>query len=218
MAGPKPTYRIFTVPERLDRALINTRSPDIKEILLSPPGLRPNSFGYRGLSRTQLTPEGIEGTGITAEQELTLLENGYLELRCPLRNALFQWYKEESGVPDADWLYPYAVLEMPLSFLKVAKALYELANIRTDLRLRQEYRNVTGFVLPSGHPGNPFFGRELKAFEGEHIVSREVHLSPDYKPGRVARELVGEVYAYFGYGANAIPLIEDEVIQESEPV
>ena len=218
MADPKPTYRIFTVPEHLDRALINTRSPEVKEILMSPPGLRPNSFGYRGLSRTQLTPEGIEGAGITAEQELTLLENGYLELRCPLRNALFQWYKEESGVSDADWLYPYAVLEMPLSFLKVAKVLYELANIRTDLRLRQEYRNVAGFALPSGHPGNPFFGRDLRSFEGEHIASREVHLSLDYKPGRVVRELVEEVYAYFGYGANAIPLIEDVVIQESEPV
>ena len=185
---------------------------------MSPPGLRPNSFGYRGLSRTQLTPEGIEGAGITAEQELTLLENGYLELSCPLRNALFQWYKEESGVPEADWLYPYAVLELPLSFLKVAKKLYELADVRTDLRLRQEYRNVTGFVLPSGHPGNPLFGRELRPFEGQHIISREVHLNYDYKPASVARDLVEEVYEYFGYSADAIPLLEDAVTQESEPV
>ena len=162
--------------------------------------------------------EGIEGAGITAEQELTLLENGYLELRCPLRNALFQWYKEESGVPEADWLYPYTVLEMPLSFLKVAKILYELADVRTDLRLRQEYRNVTGFVLPSGHPGNPFFGRDLRPFEDEHIVSREVPLSPEYNPGRVARALVEEVYAYFGYSANVIPVLEDVVTQEAEPV
>jgi hypothetical protein len=78
MAGPKPTYRIFTVPEHLDRVLINTRSLDVREILMSPPGLRPSGFGYHGLSSIQLTPEGVEGVGISAEQKLILLENGYL--------------------------------------------------------------------------------------------------------------------------------------------
>jgi len=107
---------------------------------------------------------------------------------------------------------------MPLSILKVAKALYGLVDIRTDLRLRQDYRNVAGFVLPSGHPGNPFFGRELRSSESEHIVSREIHLSPDFEPERVARELAEEVYTYFGYGAKEIPRLEDVMVQESEPV
>ncbi len=68
MAGPK--YSIFIVPERLDKALIDTRSLAVEEILLSPPNLRPDCFGFRGLSKIRLTPEGIEGVGITAEQEL----------------------------------------------------------------------------------------------------------------------------------------------------
>ena len=79
MASPK--YRIFIVPERLDKAPIDTRSLAVEEILLSPPNLRPDCFGFRGLSKIRLTPEGIEGVGITAEQELTLMKNGYLELR-----------------------------------------------------------------------------------------------------------------------------------------
>ena len=212
MAGPK--YRIFIAPERLDKALIDTRSLAVKEILLSPPNLRPDCFGFRGLSKTRLTPEGIEGIGITAEQELTLTKNGYLELRCPLRSALFQWYKEEAGVPDVNWLYPYAVLEMPLSILKVAKALYEIANIRTNIRLGQEYRNVAGFALPYGHPRSPFFGRKLKAFEGQHIVSREIVLNSDYEPRRVARVLVEEVYTHFGYKENEVPQLEDAVDRE----
>ena len=41
----------------------------------------------REFGRTQLTPEGIEGTGMT-EQEITLLENGYFELRSPLSERL----------------------------------------------------------------------------------------------------------------------------------
>lgn len=214
MNGPKPMYRIFIVPEQLDRAKVNTRSPEVQSLLTSPPGLRPNSFGYCGLSKTQLTPEGIEGTGITAEQKIVLLENGYFELRCPLRNALFQWYKEESGYADADWLYPYTVQEMPLSFLKVAKHLYALCQVHTSLRLRQEYRNVAGFVLASGHPGNPMFARDAIPFEGKHIVARERTLDHDFIPGKIARQLVEEVYAHFGYGEDKIPLLDEVVTSE----
>lgn len=214
MAAPKPMYRIFAVPERLDGVLIDTKSLAVKKILMSPPNLRPNCFGFRGLSKTQLTPESIEGVGITAEQELTLLENGYLELRCPLRSVLFQWYKEESGVPYMNWLYPYAVLEMPLSILKVAKALYEISDIRTNIRLGQEYQNVAGFALPYGHPRSPFFGEKLRLFKGQHIVNREITISPDYEPSQVARVLVEDVYAHFGYKANEVPYLEDAVDRE----
>ena len=74
MSGPKPTCRIFIVPEPLDRTAVCTRSEAVKSLLMSPPGLRPGGFGFRGLGRTQLTPEGIEGTGMTG-QEVVLLES-----------------------------------------------------------------------------------------------------------------------------------------------
>ena len=208
MSDPEPTYRIFIVPERLDRAAVCTRSDAVKDLLTSPPGLRPGGFGYRGLGRTQLTPEGIEGTGMTG-QEIVLLENGYFELRSPLRNASFQWLKEQSCFSDADWLYPYAVQEMPLAFLSVAKALYKLCDVGADLRIRQEYRSVNGFYLPPGHPGNPLFPGETKRYVGDHIVGQELTLASGFVPGQICRQLVGEVYAHFSYGSEEIPLLEE---------
>ncbi len=208
MSDPKPTYRIFIVPERLDSAAVCTRSEGVRSLLMSPPGLRPGGFGYRGLGRTQLTPEGIEGTGMTG-QEIVLLENGYFELRSPLRNASFQWFKEQSRFADADWLYPYAVQEMPLTFLSVARALFKLCDVGVDLRMRQEYRNVNGFVLPSGHPGNPLFAEDSKRYGGDHIVGRELTLASGFVPAQACWQLVEEVYARFGYGTEEIPLLEE---------
>lgn len=208
MSHPIPTYRIFIVPERLDSAAVCTRSEAVRSLLMSPSGLRPGGFGYRGLGRTQLTPEGIEGTGMT-EQEITLLENGYFELRSPLRNASFQWLKEQWGFSNGDWLYPYAVQEMPLTFLLVAKSLYKLCNVGANLRLRQEYRNVSGFVLPPGHPGNPLFAEDSKRYGGDHIVGQELTLASGFVPAQACRQLVEEVYAHFGYGTEVIPLLEE---------
>ena len=208
MSEPIPTYRIFIVPERLDSAAVCTRSEAVRSLLMSPPGLRPGGFGYRGLGRTQLTPEGIEGTGMTG-QEILLLENGYFELRSPLRNASFQWLKDQSRFADADWLYPYAVQEMPLTFLSVAKALYKLCDVGADLRLRQEYRNVKAFVLPSGHPGNPLFAENSKPYRRDHIVGRELPLASDFVPAQTCRQLVEEVYACFDYETEEIPLLEE---------
>ena len=180
----------------------------MKSLLMSPPGLRPGGFGFRGLGRTQLTPEGIEGTGMTG-QEIVLLENGFFELRSPLRNASFQWFKEQSRFADADWLYPYAVQEMPLSFLSVAKALYKLCAVGRDLRIRQEYRNVSGFVLPPGHPGNPLFPEGAKRYGGDHVIGRHLTVAPGFVPEQTCRQLVEEVYAHFDYGTEEIPLLEE---------
>ena len=68
MSGPEPTYRIFIVPGPLDRTAVCTRSEAVKSLLMSPPGLRPGGFGFRGLGRTQLTPEGTVAPGFVPAQ------------------------------------------------------------------------------------------------------------------------------------------------------
>lgn len=204
-----PAYRIYCVPERLERGLIDSRSAEIQRLIKSPAHLRPNSFGYRGLSNIHLTGEGIRGVGVTAEQELILLENGYIELSCPLRNRLFQWKKEDSEFDKDDWLYPYAIAELPASFLRTASELYTSINVMSKIRIRQEYRNVKGFVLVAGHPGNPMFGIHCKRFEGDDLISKAYVVDPGFDPARIARQLIEEVYHQFGFETEEIPLIEE---------
>jgi hypothetical protein len=212
MGKNTPAYRIYCVPEQLERGLIDTSRADVRKLLKRPRHLRPNSFGYRGLSTIRPTAEGIRGTGETAEQELILLENGYLELSCPVRNSLFQWRKEQAGFADVDWLYPYAVVEMPASFLRVAWELYSLVEVNSPIRIGQEYRNIEGFVLVAGHPANPFFGtnwRDAKTFQERDLIGKAHVVEAVFSPEKEARRLILEVYEYFGFDSGAVPEIEE---------
>ncbi len=204
-----PAYRIYCIPVIPSRDLINTLDIKVQQIVKRPPRLRPNSFGYRGLSEIRPTPEGIKGVGVTADQELVLLKNGYIELNCPLRNRLFQWKKEDYGYTNMDWLYPYAVAEMPASFLRMAKALYELAKVRGKIQIGQEYRNIKGFILVSGHPSNPFFKFNENDFKDDHIVCKPNVVDELFDENEAARTLIEEVYRHFGFDRENVPEITE---------
>lgn len=215
MVKQTSAYRIYCVPEKLQRTLVDTSSPEVQNLLRRPSHLRPNSFGYRGLNSVRPTSEGLRGTGETAEQELIVLENGYIELSCPVRNALFQWRREESGFGNTDWLYPYAVVEMPISFLRLARDLYSSAGLTSQIRVAQEYRNIRGFLLVAGHPASPLFGREKRLFDEQDLIGKTRVVGADFNPEKLARELIAEAYLQFGFDTDAIPEIEEAWMQES---
>ena len=85
--------------------------------------------------------------------EVVILKNGFLELRSPLSSTPFQWFKEESGIStDLKWLYPYAVCEFPVTFMRLVKAIYSAVGIDSKIIVQQEYRNLSGFLLVGRHP------------------------------------------------------------------
>lgn len=204
-----PAYRIYCIPKIPSKGMIDTRDREIQKLVEKPPRLRPSSFGYTGLVGIRMTPEGIKGVGVTADQELVLLENGYIELSCALRNRHFQWKKEDYGYKDIDWLYPYTVAEMPASFLRMVKDLYELAKVKSQIKIGQEYRNIKGFILVGGHPSNPFFGFEEEAFEGDHIICRTIVVDAEFDEKEAAKALIEEVYSYFKIRREMIPEIKE---------
>lgn len=205
-----PTYRIFTVPKELRRNLVNTRDNKIRDILFNPPVVRDLGFGFRGVHKIRPIQEGIKGDGIKGEQEIVLLDNGYLELRSPLENSLFQWRRTESGFHDTNWLYPYAVCELPVTFLMLAKQIYAMSKVSSSIVVKQEYWNVNGFVLMPGHPANPFFmSFDGAKYKRENIIGKQMELALDFEPDNVAYQLVQEVYDYFGFGEKQIPLFDE---------
>ena len=209
----QPYYRICAVPQELTSDKVDTRSEDIRETMYNPPDRRYGNFGVTGILEREkvLSYEGISGPNVTGG-EITLLKNGYLEVRCPLRDTQFQWRREESRI-SADWLYPYVVCEFPVTFLKLVKKIYQKSGIDSKVLIRQEYHNLTGFMLPRGNPSNIGFG----AFQDESnvyalsrpIISKQT-VPPDFDPEQIAYELVKDVYEYFGLDPQWIPAFDED--------
>ena len=208
----EPYYRIFAVPTELNPDTVDTRSENIRAILQNPPNIRYAGFGVTGILERDMIrlPEGIKGSNM-GSGEILLLKNGFLEVRCPLAKSHFQWRRDEARI-STPWLYPYVVCEFPVSFLKLVKAIYEVSGIDSSITVQQEYRDLTGFMLPKGNPSNIGFA----AFQDERsvytpsdpIISKRT-VESDFAPDQVAYDLVKEVYDYFGLDERWIPAFDE---------
>ena len=211
----QPYYRIFALPDESNRNFVSTDDLCIRDILYNPPNKRWAGFGVTGLLKREVSQlkEGISGHNITGGH-ITLLKNGYFEVICPI-NIQFQrgWGSPQFAIPNSvKWLYPYVVIEFPVSFMRLLKDIYDESDINSGVTIEQYYHNITGYALPEGPPTYPTFG----AFIDERGVYEEVtplrsqqRVSNDFIPDHVAYNLVADVYAKFGLGAKAIPAFDE---------
>lgn len=208
----EPYYRILAVPETLNPDAVSTQADRIRALLRDPPGRRFANFGVKGIMSTELSrfPEGIGGPN-RRDGTITLLKNGFLEVRCPLSDSQFQWRRTESGISE-EWLYPYVVCEFPVTFLRLAQAIYTESGIDSKIFIRQEYHNLNGFILIDGRPDS-VFDREQRVYEHSvPITSQPQHtpVDPDFVPDHVAYNLVKDVYDYFGFDKAYIPAFDED--------
>ena len=209
----EPYYRIFAVPEELDRNAIDTGNDNIRSILQKPPNIRRTGFGVTGMLERDMSPstEGIKGTNI-GSGEIILLKNGFLEVRCSLANSYFQWMHDQSGL-STPWLYPHVVCEFPVSFLKLLKGLYEVSGINSRIVIQQEYHNLENYVLIGGNPSNPFFRRSpcgTQVYQSSEPIISERTVESNFVPDYVAYDLVKGLYESFGLDAEWIPDFDEE--------
>ena len=203
----QPYYRIFALPRELNPDAVDTGSENIRSILRNPPNIRYAGFGVTGILERDMVPfsEGIKGSNM-GSGEIFLLQNGFLEVQCPLLNTHFQWKREEARIPTP-WLYPCVVCEFPVSFLKLVKGIYKASGIDSNVIIQQEYHNLRGFMFPKGHPSNIGFS----AFQDERsvykhsdpIVSKQT-VDSNFVPDHVAYDLVKDVYDRFGLDERSI--------------
>lgn len=180
--------------------------------MCNPPDRRYGNFGVTGIMDREMlsSPEGIKGPNVTGG-EIILLKNGFLEVRCPLRDTQFQWRHHESGI-TTEWLYPYVVCEFPVTFLRLVKRIYKESNIDLKVLIRQEYHNLTGFMLVKGNPSNMSFG----AFQDDGCVYTEPRpiiskrtVERDFNPEYIAYDLIKDVYDSFGFNEKWIPAFDE---------
>ena len=212
----QPYYRIFALPDEPHRNVVSTEDPRIREILYNPPNKRFAGFGVTGLLKREMyqLEDGIKGSNITGG-EITLLNDGYFEVRCPI-NIQFQrgWGDPQFAIPrSVKWLYPYVVIEFPVSFLRLVKSIYDESGINSDVFIQQNYHNITGYALPEGPPTFPTFGAfidERGVYEGTSPIHSVQWAGYNFNPDYVVYGLVRDVYAKFGIlDARAIPAFDE---------
>ena len=209
----EPYYRIFAAPMTWVSNAVRTQEPEIHNLLRNPPDVRKGAFGFIGIPEVLPIPGGISGLNF-GEGEVILLNNGFLELRCPLSDSVFQWQISAYEMFwDSEWLYPYVVCEFPVTFLRLVKAIYTISNIDSPILVQQEYHNLNGFLLVGRHPGDPNFGKsenERRVYESHHPIVSKQTVNPDFTPDQVAWDFVTDVYAHFGLSTSLMPALFDE--------
>ena len=212
----QPYYRIFALPKELNPDAVSTEDQRIREIMYNPPDKRRSGFGVTGLWEQEMsqTREGISGRNITGG-EIILLKNGYFEVRCPITRQFQRgWGSAQFAIPDSvKWLYPYVVIEFPVSFLRLVKSIYDESGINSDVFIQQNYHNITGYALPEGPPTFPTFGAfidERGVYENPEPLHYDKSVGHNFVPDHEAYGLVKHVYSEFGLvEPRAIPAFDE---------
>ena len=208
----QPYYRILAVPRELNQDAVDIRSEHIRNILQYPPNIRRLGFGVRGMMDRDIVPssEGIKGRDMY--REITFLKNGFLEVRCPLSDSHFQWRHDEARI-STPWLYPYVVCEFPVSFLKLAKAVYEVSGINSSILVQQNTIILKDYADRWKSIRSLFriiYEDDINVYEGSIPIVSKRTVNPDFVPDHVAYELVKEVYDCFKLDDQCIPAFDEK--------
>ena len=154
---------------------------------------------------------GVE-LGIKEYRYLEVFDNGHLEFWTPLDDH-FCWKQSEEERRVRPRLYPYPVVEYPVSFLRLAAALLGSAGYSEEVLIQLEYRNASGYILPPGQPEHFDFDSPLDPstpFAGRHLLVGPIRVPGTFKPHEVAFDLLKVVYQGFGVEVGGIPFRDSD--------
>jgi hypothetical protein len=212
--------RLTMTPRELRDNRVNTSDQNLRSFLWCPTlGQRQNGW-HIGMTAGQ-NPILSDSLGLRSQYVegengrllfVRLTRSGHLELWVPVLpwllppRALFgNAEREESDLT----LWPTAVIELPISFLRFAKELYRRVGINGEQTVRMEYRNLVGCFLPPGAPGISRFLEPSRRFPFRHFEPPETRLASDFDPDKTGFEMILTLYQLFGYDAAHIPFFVD---------
>lgn len=171
--------------------------------LENPPEQRYAGWNMDTVGPARLTQFGFNrGDGLF--RELALLWNGHCEFVTEIDDS-FSWRQDSSEFQDHPLLYPYPVVEYPVSFSRFVSTLYDHAGYQGSVLLRMEYWNIKGAILRPGHPNSIGFTLESSTFDEGDDFASETSTELPIMEDRPAYKLIVDLYAAFGFGEDAIP-------------
>lgn len=206
--GARPCFFIAAAPEGLRPGSVNVDQPEIRSMFNRAPDSRiASGWVVTSLSAdVQRFSDGIRYRNRTLEQgQLELLTNGHMSYTM-LLGELFYWRQTPQDWERHPRLWPGPVIEFPLSFLKLFRAICKRSELGGPFHVLMQYLNIRGHILPAGAPTLfGFLGMwPVTPLAEQHLRFMQT-LLPDFIPDVAAYDLVQTVYAAFGYDQGAIP-------------
>jgi len=204
-----PAFYLSATPQVLARRGVDVDRQEVRTLFQRAPDSRQQGWivtnRYADIERFA---EGIRyrGHGLYVGS-LELLTNGHLTYSSLLGES-FYWKQSPEEIARQPRLWPFAVIEYPLSFFKLFRAVVDLSGLQPPFHIRLEYHNIQGHILPPGVPTQfGFLGihRQTPPYPNSNLVIPLVVEGGAIQPEAITYALVRDVYAAFGYGPELIP-------------
>lgn len=191
------------------RHLIALDQPEVAAVLSEPPGSRPNGWNMAGLDyRRRRSMNGVE-LGAKEHAYLKVYENGHMEFWRTIGELFCRGQSvEERRIRPR--LYPYAVVEYPVSFLRLASAVLSTAGYSGEVLIQLQYRNIGGYILRPGSPEEIGFESPLvpsTPFAEPYLLIGPMRIPGNRAPDEVGFDLLKFVYRAFGVEVDGIPFL-----------
>jgi len=207
--GNQRTFRISGTPLHLDDVSADLSNPELFKLLEHPPG-RTDGWTVKPLRPLRRNALGFENDRIDL-QHLKFIKNGHLEFWTAIDES-FCWQQDQQSFKQHPRLYPYAVVEYPVSFCRLYSRLAALLNITSDILFQMQYIGVRGVILLPFRPDSIGFRHQMESIrplEAERLVLPKHRVRRNFDPDQTALELVQEVYFQFGYERRHIPFFDE---------
>jgi len=206
--GDSPYLWIAVTPLVLNRDALDVHSPAIRELIDSPPGSRQAGWNMELSARIDTIPDGIE-RGPKDFEYLALYRNGHMEFWTPLSDH-FCWTQKADEFEKAPELYPYPVVEYPVTFLWLYRAISEVTGLHGEFTINLRYLKLRGYRLRPYAPKQMgyMFADELAPFQHENLTLPPLMKSYPFDPDKTAYELLVQVYSAFGLPPKTIPFYD----------
>lgn len=216
--GTHPFYRLWACPIPVNQLQLREHRDQLIELLSNPPHLRPHGWDLTPITTIHQTSIGL-ATEVTNFHHLELLWNGYLEFRTSADDDSFHWNQATLRQRTFDDMYPYAIVEPVPNLILLTQEICRIAEYSGHIRFGLGLYNIRGKLLVPGPPDSHGYMIERhliqtahtsRAFSDEHLRVPPVTIQAETLPGRLAWQLVKEVYYRFGYPDEAIPFFDEQ--------
>ena len=152
---------------------------------------------------------GIE-IGVKNNKYLKLFDNGHMEFWTPLDEG-FCWRQSDEEFKKRPRLYPYAVIEYPVTFLRLYQSIIKKLNISKEFEIIIYYNNLKGYALLPFAPGIIGFESpiNINVYEKKDFTFK-TDIPNNFLPDIEAYNLIKRFYKSFNLGPETIPFYNDQ--------
>lgn len=211
---PERSFFLCAGPRHVNAKQLNLQSQSVTDFLRVPAATDRNSgWNMRLVDRQPFQQSSSRiSMGNPKFASLSLLASGFMTFEASLSETFFRAESAEE-LKARPLLWPFPVVEYPVSFFRMFRRLIETFAISdSEWCVALHYHKLQGIFLAPHHPLSPFFdlGNQAKMYAHEDLSVTEVVRKGEFTPDIVTYQVLSRMYEKFGLTEKDIPFFVDE--------